>query len=138
MVFSPGRDLAVGIVAPDSSELIGMVLLYDKDLHHRHAGLEVLIADKHLPLPENGSQAALLMLNHAFVVLGLERVEARAREDYAPGRRILERAGFTLEACQRRALQRDGKATDVCLCSILRDEFLAMRPRWQWPYPPTT
>ncbi len=135
MVYSPGRDLVVVVENAQRSELLGLVVLYEKDLHNRQASVEVLKAADQTG--EWVCQALLLMLSHAFIVLGLERVEARVRADDEIGRMQLKTVGFSEEACQRRGLWRQGMPEDLWICSILKDEFLSQQqPLWQWPYPP--
>ncbi len=134
VVYHSGRDLTVGITETGSRELLGLVSLYHRDMHHRQAGLEVW------PVEEGpkgyGAEAVLLLLNHAFVVLGLERVEARVRSDDDVGLARLYGIGFVHEAHLRKALKGSDGRIDVEILSMLSFEFRQRLIQWQWPYPP--
>ena len=75
------------------------------------------------------TEAKLLMLEHAFVVLGCERVEFRADADNAASRRALTRIGAKEEGTLRRSKVDGGESRDVVVYSIIALEWPGVRER---------
>ena len=70
------------------------------------------------------AEAKLLMLRHAFEVIGCERVELRAHHMNQPSRRAIERLGAHLDGVLRRhTLLPNGTWRDTCVYSILKYEW---------------
>jgi len=65
------------------------------------------------------SDAVRAVLNHAFGVMGLRRVEAACLVHNAASRRLLERIGFQREGLARAYLQINGRWQDHVLYAIL-------------------
>ncbi len=72
-------------------------------------------------------EAVMAVLRYGFDRLGLERVEAVCLADNVASRRLLERAGFTLEGIARRAYLQDGTYKDLRRYAILREELPGAR-----------
>lgn len=66
-----------------------------------------------------------LMCHVAFALLGLERVGAYTNVDHARSQRALQRIGFQREGVLRSFHRHGGRALDVAVFSLLRDEWLA-------------
>jgi RimJ/RimL family protein N-acetyltransferase len=74
------------------------------------------------------TEAKLLMLEHAFDVLGCERVEFRADADNTTSRRALARIGATEEGTLRRyAVGIGGESRDLVVYSIIAPEWPGVR-----------
>src|SRR5579875_358814 len=70
-----------------------------------------------------GREALTLLLRFAFMELNLRRVGITVF-DYNPRAiRLYERAGFVREGARRAYVVRDGKAHDMLLYGMLREEF---------------
>lgn len=66
-----------------------------------------------------------LMCHLAFAVLGLERLGAYSNVEHERSQRALERIGFRREGVLRGYHRHDGRALDVVVFGLLRDEWRA-------------
>jgi RimJ/RimL family protein N-acetyltransferase len=66
------------------------------------------------------SEALALFVRHAFATFPLERLSAQTFASNAPSRRVLEKAGFTLEGILRRAMVKHGVVEDAALYAMVR------------------
>jgi RimJ/RimL family protein N-acetyltransferase len=79
------------------------------------------------------TEAKLLLLAHAFEVLGCLAVELRTHFLNQPSRRAIERLGAKLDGVlrsQQRA--KDGTIRDSCVYSIIPSEWPAVRSHLSW------
>lgn len=75
------------------------------------------------------AESKLLQLDHAFDVLGVERVHVQADVRNGRSRAAIEALGATFEGVLRRHLVlRDGTSRDTAVYSILADEWPRLRP----------
>jgi [ribosomal protein S5]-alanine N-acetyltransferase len=70
------------------------------------------------------TKAARALLRHAFLEMGLHRVEAACAPDNERSRRLLERLGFQREGFARAYLLIDGAWQDHLLFAMLERDFL--------------
>jgi ribosomal-protein-alanine N-acetyltransferase len=70
------------------------------------------------------TKAARALLRHAFLEMGLHRVEAACAPDNERSRRLLERLGFQREGFARSYLLIDGAWQDHFLFAMLERDFL--------------
>jgi ribosomal-protein-alanine N-acetyltransferase len=70
------------------------------------------------------TKAARALLRHAFLEMGLHRVEAACAPDNERSRRLLERLGFQREGYARAYLLIDGVWQDHLLFAMLERDFL--------------
>lgn len=115
----PGRDFAVAL--RENGEVIGAVLL-DPNEQHRRAELGYWCALSHWG---HGyiTEAVRAVIGYGFEVLALRRVYAECHGDNPASRRVLEKAGMTLEGCLRQHSFRLGRVADKLQFGILRDEW---------------
>ena len=116
----PGRDFAV--VLRESGELIGAVTLA-LDEPHRRASLGYWCAPSHWG---NGytTEAVRAVVGYGFEALAVNRVYAECHGDNPASRRVLEKAGMTLEGRLREHSFRLGRVADKLQFGILRTEWL--------------
>jgi len=74
-----------------------------------------------------GTRAHELAVDHLFSRTLANRVEAYTEVDNIAERRVLEKAGFTVEGTLRGAGFRDGRWRDGVLYSVVRDQWSAAR-----------
>lgn len=74
--------------------------------------------------------AATLIVDFAFDVLGARRLEARAAVANGRGNAALRKLGAVQEGVLRRSFLRDGRLHDQVLWSILNDEWREARTLW--------
>lgn len=68
-------------------------------------------------------EALRAVLEFGFTKLGLHRVESRYMEGNNSSRRVMEKVGMTYEGMNRQAMLVRGEYKNICVCSILYDEF---------------
>ncbi len=66
--------------------------------------------------------AVAMLVDHAFDVLGLHRVEANVRPENAASLRVVEKLGFVREGLHRRYLHIDGDWRDHVAHALLRED----------------
>ena len=69
-------------------------------------------------------EALTALLDSAFGTMGLRRLEAEVDTANAPSARLLQRLGFTKEGLLRQRWMTKGKAKDVEVYGLLRNEWL--------------
>ncbi len=70
------------------------------------------------------TEALQRVVQFAFEVLGLDRVESRFMEGNIPSKRVMEKAGMTFEGFADAPLLTKGSSVAVGVCSITKDTFL--------------
>ena len=68
-------------------------------------------------------ESKALMCHLAFALLGLDRVGAYSNVEHARSQRALERVGFRREGVLRRYHRHRGRALDVVVYGLLRDDW---------------
>jgi RimJ/RimL family protein N-acetyltransferase len=71
-----------------------------------------------------GTEAMQLILRYGFTELNLQRISLNVFEYNQRAMRSYEKAGFRLEGCLRRAMQREGRRWDILYMGILRKEWM--------------
>lgn len=119
-------DLAVVDRATD--EVVGEVVINDVDDGNRSANFRTLIGptgrDRGL-----GTEAARLVIDHAFAELGLHRISLEVYAFNPRARRVYEKVGFRSEGVLREALAFDGGWVDAEVMAILRSDWERDRSR---------
>ncbi|MFE0026242.1 GNAT family N-acetyltransferase [Amycolatopsis sp. NPDC059021] len=69
-----------------------------------------------------GTEATRLLLDYAFDVVGLHRVQLEVFDFNTRARRVYEKCGFVAEGVQREALRWDGAWHDVILMAVLASD----------------
>jgi len=111
-----------GIALRSNDKLIGSVTLFHIDLTHRRA--EIGYAQCREYWGQGYMQEALrAVLNHAFVMLNLHRIEADVDPRNAASVRTLERLGFQREGYLRERWQVNGEIQDAFYYGLLRPDW---------------
>ena len=101
---------------------IGNIKLGPIDKRHKSASIGIAIGAKDCWGRGYASQAVAALSEHAFAVLGLERLEAGFYADNETSQRAFKRAGFVEEGCRRGGRILDGMRMDEILMGRLREE----------------
>jgi RimJ/RimL family protein N-acetyltransferase len=114
-----GQDDRLDLALEDSSgACVGEVVLNDWEPENRSCNLRILLGpqgrDRGL-----GTEAVRLVLDHAFEVLGLHRVELEYYSFNPRAGRAYEKAGFVEEGRRRDALRFDDEWFDAIVMSAL-------------------
>jgi RimJ/RimL family protein N-acetyltransferase len=124
--MAAGRHLALGLVPTGQGELVGTCTLFGLVPSSRRAEVGFALAK---PAWRQGymSEALRALLDHAFTVLDLNRVEADTDPRNLPSVRLLERLGFVREGLLRERWIVAGEASDAALYGLLRRDWATRR-----------
>lgn len=113
-------DLAV--VDNAAGELVGEVVLNDWDEANQSCSFRILLGPRARGRGL-GTEATVLLLDHAFTGLGLHRVELEHYAFNPRAARTYLKAGFVREGRRRDALRYDGRWVDAITMSALAHEW---------------
>ena len=106
-----------------SWRLIGFTALVHIDHVNRIAEFGILIGEADARGKGYGTEATALVLDHAFLALGLSNVLLRVFEYNLAGLRAYEKAGFRVMGVRRKSKLMGGKLWDTVYMEALADEF---------------
>ena len=112
-------EFAIADAASDA--FLGTIMFHSLHWKHRRAEIGAWIAE-HARDRGAGSAAFRLVLDWAFVDLGLERIEITALPENENVPHIAKAFGFTFEGTMRQRNFERGRRVDLLLWSLLRDE----------------
>ena len=112
----------------ENDAYIGNAYLNDIDLFNRSCTSGRLIGDPGYRGKGLGLEITMLLLRHAFLELGLERVASRQLTTNIASIKSLGKAGYRQEGIARKAVMKSGKLVDLNLMACLREDFL---PLWE-------
>jgi [ribosomal protein S5]-alanine N-acetyltransferase len=115
----PGRDFAIELRG--TGELVGAVTI-DNHEQHRRAQIGYWCAIEHWGRGY-ATEAVRAVIDYGFRELRLNKVAAECHADNPASRRVLEKAGMTLEGSLRQHSFRLGRFADKLQFGILRDEW---------------
>jgi len=115
--------VTLGVFLSDGN-VIGYVRLQGIDWRNKACAVGMTIAKIENRNKGYGKEALSLILDYAFMHLGLERVGASTSENNTSARKSLLSAGFILEGQHRKAVYCAGKKYDKCYYSILAEEYI--------------
>ena len=113
---------------------IGTVGLHGLDLQNGNAEFGIAIGETTEWNKGHGTDALRAICDFGFGELRLERIGLEVYAGNDRGRRVYEKAGFTLEGTLRHARFARGERIDVHVMGLLRDEWSALPHRRSWEY----
>ena len=116
-----------GWVITASDQPVGFLLLSGIEGPHRRAEWGWYIGEPRFRGRGAGRAAQALGLDRAFFEFGLEKVWSEVLADNEVALKAQAAAGFRREGYLRRHVYKDGRAHDVVLLGILREEWEARR-----------
>lgn len=119
------KDEALYIIAGDDDRCLGHVGLYKIDHRIRSAEFAILVGDKAAWGSGIGRACTSFMLTFGFEDLQLHRIYLEVLETNERARKLYESLGFAREGTLRHAQWKGGRYLDVCVMSILEDEWRA-------------
>jgi RimJ/RimL family protein N-acetyltransferase len=123
-----GMDaLALAVHIRRTDRLIGTCAFSQLDGENGSAMYHITIGEKDAWGRGYGTEATLLMLDHAFDTLNLHRVSLAVFEFNDRAIRSYRRCGFIIEGRSRDAIWREGRWWDEITMSILEPEWRARR-----------
>jgi RimJ/RimL family protein N-acetyltransferase len=125
MLKLPPEEQSLGIEIKSEAgwRLIGNCGFFDINWRVRSAEVGLFIGDKSCWNQGYGTEVMLLLLQHGFGTLNLNRIFLHVDPENLGGIRAYEKAGFVHEARLRQALFREGRYCDDLMMSVLRSEW---------------
>jgi RimJ/RimL family protein N-acetyltransferase len=119
-----GTDsLAMAIHLRAGDRLIGTCALSQLDADNGSAMFHITIGEKDAWGQGHGTEATMLMLDHAFAGLGLHRVGLTVFSFNERAIRSYRSCGFVVEGRAREAIWRDGRWWDEISMSVLESDW---------------
>ncbi|AWB45754.1 GNAT family N-acetyltransferase [Paenibacillus sp. CAA11] len=121
-------EVLLWIVDKRTDEPVGDIQLMDVDHSNRSAGIRIAITTEHQG-QGYGSEAMDILLDYAFGVLNLHRIELNVFDYNERARHVYKKLGFVEEGIQREALYYNHQYYDSVIMSILEDEYRLRKAR---------
>ncbi|MCM3784846.1 GNAT family N-acetyltransferase [Neobacillus mesonae] len=120
---SDRSSLLMLISLQDGNDIIGDIALQDIDTTNRSTNLRIMIDPSEQQGKGYGTEALKLMLDYAFGILQMHRVELNVFDYNDRAKHVYEKIGFKVEGRQRDALFYNHAYHDSILMSILEHEY---------------
>lgn len=119
------EDVLVFLVQEEATgNVIGTTRLYDMDRHHRSAEIGATVYAKPYQRTHVNTTCKFLLLQHAFEVLQLIRVQIRTDAENVASQKAIERIGFVKEGYLRKEKVRStGHPRNTYLYSMIDSEW---------------
>lgn len=117
-----GHDdrLDLSIIERATREWTGEVVLNELNAANESCGFRIALQGPRFYGRGLGSEATRLVIDYAFTVVGVHRIELEVYDFNPRARHVYEKAGFVHEGTKRDALRWDGEWID-CHCMALLD-----------------
>jgi RimJ/RimL family protein N-acetyltransferase len=122
------KRIELAIVTKKKNIHIGNIKIADIDWINRRGTTDALIGEKEYWGRGYGTEAKLLLLKHAFDILGLEKICAEVTVINPRSKRYLEKTGYKEEGYLRRHYFAEGKMIDAYIMALFREDFY---PIWK-------
>ena len=121
-VRNEGRGQLCRAIVVDGEAAGSIGLFLGHDVYRRSAELGYWLAE---PLWGRGIMTAAVtaMCREGFAAWDIVRIHAEPFARNAASRRVLEKAGFTLEGTLRQSVYKNGEMLDSCIYALLREEM---------------
>lgn len=116
------KHVRLGVFLNDNA-VIGDVALQDIDWRNRSCSIGLGIQKLEHRSKGYGSEAVRIMLEYGFNNLGIHRVWAETLESNIGAQKSLEKSGFVLEGCSRKAIYFAGRYFDKFHYGLLRSDY---------------
>ena len=130
---SEGSMLPFAILDPMSGRAVGMTTYMHIDAVNRRLEIGSTWMRRSVQRTPINTQCKLLLLNHAFEVLGCIGVEFRTHFLNQQSRRAIERLGAKLDGVLRQHMRAaDGSLRDTCVYSVIASEWPSVKSHLAW------
>jgi ribosomal-protein-alanine N-acetyltransferase len=113
------------VVEDDEKNIIGTVWHFKAVPYFNAREIGGVSFDKSLHGQGKATHALVLMANHLFNTLHINRLELRINSHHKASKKIADKCGFTFEGVSRGANFLNGKHIDMDQYSLLRNEWQA-------------
>ena len=121
-VQNEGRGQLCRAIVVDGAAVGSISLTLGSDVYRRSAELGYWLGE---PFWGRGIMTAVVtaMCREGFGTWDIVRIHAEPFARNAASRRVLEKAGFTLEGTLRQSVYKNGEMLDSCIYALLREEM---------------
>ncbi len=120
--YADGSSLCLAVVLKLTGEVIGYVNLYSIYYSNRRSDIGYALAQAHWGKGYL-AEALRAMIDHAFHVMDLNRIEADIDPRNAASEKLLKRMGFQQEGYMRERWIVNGEICDTAFYGLLRSEW---------------
>ncbi|MFA6617747.1 MAG: GNAT family protein [Candidatus Neomarinimicrobiota bacterium] len=113
------------MVDKESKKSIGHIALVRPDWVSRMMTFYIVLLDKSSWSKGFGTEATGLMLDYAFNMLNMNRIQLHVNAENEAAKTVYKKVGFKHEGTLRQAMYKNNKYYDFCLMGILREEYFA-------------
>lgn len=121
MLSAEGSDTFAFAVTAEGKAVGSIGAFRQQNIHRRTAELGYYLAEEYWGRGVM-TQAVKLLCDHVFSHSDILRIYAEPFAHNAASRRVLEKAGFTMEGILRYNAVKDGRVLDMAMYSRLRDD----------------
>jgi len=119
--------LDLSIIERATGEWAGEVVLNDLNADNESCGFRILLQGPRFYGRGLGTEATWLVVDYAFGVAGVHRIELQVYDFNPRARHVYEKLGFVHEGTMRDALRWDGQWVDCHLMAMLTTDWEAAR-----------
>jgi ribosomal-protein-alanine N-acetyltransferase len=123
-VSTSNSIMAFAIIELSSNAHVGVISLQDIQWVDRWAELAIVLGERKVMGKGYSKEAGELLLRHAFLEVGLNRIQCGTFADNEPMIKLAKHLGMKEEGRRRLMMFRNGTYHDVLEYGVLRDEFL--------------
>jgi RimJ/RimL family protein N-acetyltransferase len=123
-----GVSLRLAVCLKENDRFVGIIQLLNIDLKNRCGEVTTMIGEKEYWGQGLIGEARILMFEHSFLELGLERISNKVLDTNTKSLKAYDKFGSVREGVLRNAVYKDGAFHDLILFSMLREEFLQRYP----------
>lgn len=128
-----GAIFAFAIVEAASGKAVGMTTFMNIEADHKRLEIGATWCRQSVQKTPLNTECKLLLLQHAFEVLGCNCVEFRTHSMNVQSRRAIERLGAKLDGVLRsHMVMANGTVRDTAAYSIIACEWLAVKANLTW------
>jgi RimJ/RimL family protein N-acetyltransferase len=119
-----GVSLKLAVCLTENDSFIGIIQLVNIDMRNRSGETHTMIGEKEYWGQGLIGEARILLFEHAFLDLGLERVSNKVLDTNTASLQSYEKFGSVREGVLRHSVYKDGKFHDMIQFSMLKKEFV--------------
>jgi RimJ/RimL family protein N-acetyltransferase len=121
--------LDLSIIERATGEWAGEVVLNELSLLNESCGFRILLQGPRFYGRGLGSEATRLVIDYAFNVVGVHRIELEVYDFNPRARHVYEKVGFVYEGTKRDALRWDGEWVDCHCMGLLERDWRRLAQR---------
>lgn len=116
-------ELVLAVELKEEKVHIGNISLQSINYIDRSAEIAFLMGEKAYWNKGYATEAAVMLINHAFEQLGLQRIYFGTSEENAGMQKIGKKLNFKQEGIRRKALYKNGNFQDIYEYGLLKEEW---------------